>query len=116
MIANRYLRHQEKELTLNDLLAIDRTVLANERTLLAYGRTALAMAVIGGTCLKFFTEWPMHVLGVLFITTGIVLIAFGLRQFQRTRGYLAIMLEEQTGKPEHPLEGRREAQEKDNDA
>jgi putative membrane protein len=100
-------------LTLNDLLAIDRTILANERTLLAYGRTALAMVVIGGSCIKFFDPWWMEVIGVLFIIGGIVLAAFGLRHFRRTQGYLALVLEDKTGKPEHPLEAQAEAKEKE---
>jgi len=115
MIDNRYLRHREQELTLNELLAIDRTVLANDRTLLAYGRTALALAVIGGTCLKFFTEWPMHVLGVFFIAGGFGLIIFGVHQFRCTRANLAIVLEDRTGNPEHPLEGRAESEKDDRD-
>src|SRR4030095_4329956 len=43
---NPYVRFRGHTLSLNDYLAIDRTVLANERTLLSYTRTALTMLVI----------------------------------------------------------------------
>ncbi|HRQ72775.1 MAG TPA: hypothetical protein PLU35_07090 [Phycisphaerales bacterium] len=41
MSRNPYEFFRGRDLTLNDHLAIDRTVLSNERTPLAYGRTAI---------------------------------------------------------------------------
>jgi putative membrane protein len=43
----------DKELKLNDLLAIDRTRLAAERSLMAWVRTSLSMITFGFTIYKF---------------------------------------------------------------
>lgn len=109
MIRNPYEHFRGRELTLNDHLAIDRTVLSNERTLLAYGRTALAMLIIGGSCIKFFDSVWMQALGVPFVVGSVVVMAWGWRRYQRTRRFLAAALQQRTGSPEHPLreEARR---------
>ncbi|MCL4222644.1 MAG: DUF202 domain-containing protein [Phycisphaerales bacterium] len=101
-----YRRFQNRALTLADHLAIDRTVLANERTGLAYARTALAIAVVGGTCIKFFESRPMWVLGICFIATSVVVATVGWRRFRRTRRYLADALDLQTAAADrpHPLQ------------
>ena len=103
MSKNAYLRFRGKELTLNDYLAIDRTVLANERTLLAYGRTALAMLIIGGTCLKFFDTWWMTTIGVAFMIGSALVTARGWMRYVRMKRYVAVALEQRTGTAEHPL-------------
>ncbi|MEX2354161.1 MAG: DUF202 domain-containing protein, partial [Gammaproteobacteria bacterium] len=64
---NPYAKFRKHTLTLNDYLAIDRTILSNERTLLAYGRTALAQVIIGGSALKFFDSLALGVIGVIFL-------------------------------------------------
>ena len=46
----------EKELKLNDQLAIDRTRLAAERSLMAWIRTALSMIAFGFTIYKFLQD------------------------------------------------------------
>jgi len=89
---NPYEQFRSRELTLNDHLAIDRTVLSNERTLLAYGRTALAMGVIGGTAIKFFTSPIVWTLGWLFIVAGALLMAAGWTRYNRTRRFLLVAL------------------------
>ncbi|GIK19803.1 MAG: DUF202 domain-containing protein [Leptolyngbya sp. PLA2] len=103
MTRNPYDFFRGRELTLNDHLAIDRTVLSNERTLLAYGRTALAMLIIGGSCIKFFDSVWMQALGVPFVAGGVVVMGWGWRRYERTRRFLAAALQHQTGSPEHPL-------------
>ncbi len=103
MSKSPYLKFRDKDLTLNDYLAIDRTVLANERTLLAYGRTALAMVIIGGTCLKFFDESGMTVIGAAFLIGSVVVTARGWMRFVRMKRYVAVALEQRTGTAEHPL-------------
>ena len=105
MAWNPYTKFAGKDLTLNDHLAIDRTVLANERTLLAYARTSLAMLIIGGTLYKFFEDWWVHAVGGVFIAAGFVVFARGWRRYNRTRRFLAVALQQQTGSPEHPLKG-----------
>lgn len=80
-----YSRFAGKELTLNDYLAIDRTILANERTLLAYGRTALAMLVVGGSCMKFFDALWIQATGAVFAIVAAGIMAWGWRRYHRTR-------------------------------
>jgi len=96
---NPYDRFRGKDLTLSDLLAIDRTILANERTALAYGRTFLAMVIIGGSLIKFFDTWIMWVLGAAFLAGSVVLIGNGWRRFRRTQRFLAVALERRTEAP-----------------
>lgn len=115
MHRNPYQRFRNRELTLSDYLAIDRTVLANERTVLAYGRTFLAMLVIGGTCIKFFDAWYMWAIGAVFIAGSFAVAAIGWRRYRLTQRYLAAALERQTGNPDHPLEEEVTDQQKGED-
>jgi putative membrane protein len=106
---NPYLKFRDKELTLNDYLAIDRTTLANERTFLAYGRTALAMLIIGGSCLKLFDTWWMHAIGAAFIGGSAILGAYGWHRYRQVQAYVSTALETQTGERQHPLESAVES-------
>ena len=100
---NPYSRFRGQNLTLNDHLAIDRTVMANERTLLAYGRSALALVVVGGTCIKFFAAPWIQVLGAALMAAGVLLAAWGWHRYSRAKQLLAAALERETGTPSHPL-------------
>lgn len=107
-----YSRFRGQRLSLNDYLAIDRTVLANERTLLAYGRTALALAVVGGSLVKFFESMSIRVVGAAFVLGGAMIAARGWRRYFRTKRLLATALTQETGEPGHPLSGEvKEAKE-----
>jgi putative membrane protein len=99
-----YDRFRERDLTLNDYLAIDRTVLANERTLLSYVRTGLTLVIIGGSALKFFDSQVFTVVGWVFIACGAVVFFIGWRRYRHTDGLLRVALESQTGEKEHPLQ------------
>jgi putative membrane protein len=110
MIHNPYTKFRGRDLTLNDHLAIDRTVLSNERTLLAYGRTSMAMLIIGGSCLKFFESVWMQALGVPFLLGGLLVMGRGWGRFRRTERFLSVALEQQTGSPDHPLKTRVNAE------
>lgn len=81
----RYHRLKNRELSLTDYLAIDRTVLANERTALAYARTVLALVVVGGTCIKLFDAWYMIAIGAAFLTLALATAILGWRRYHRTR-------------------------------
>lgn len=119
MAQNPYQRFFGKDLTLNDYLAIDRTVLSNDRTLLAYGRTALAMVAIGGSCIKFFDSVWIWAIGVMFLVCAVVTSVRGWTRFRRMRAYLSAALRQQTGMPEHPLRDAvnlREDEEKQDDS
>ncbi len=111
---NPYARFREKSLTLNDYLAIDRTVLANERTLLSYVRTGLTQVIIGGSALKFFDSHVLTVIGILFLAGGAVTLWYGWRRYRHTNALVRVALESQTGEEEHPLEDdlERKAEEK----
>lgn len=99
---NPYAKFAERDLTLNDHLAIDRTVLANERTLLAYGRTALAMLIIGGSAIKFFDSVVMLVIGVPFLLGGVGIIALGWVRYARLRRFLAVALQRRESPRDEP--------------
>lgn len=115
MIQNPYSRYRGKDLTLNDHLAIDRTILSNERTLLAYIRTALALVIVGGSCIKFFASFWMGIVGAAFIVTGGLVAIRGLQRYGRMRAFMAAALDVQTGKPEHPLAEAVDAKSKTED-
>lgn len=104
MDKNPYTRFRGKELSLNDHLAIDRTILANERTLLAYGRTALALLIVGGSCIQFFEVRWLEVVGVAFILAAVAVAIRGWNRYHRMQAYVAAALDARTGTPEHPLE------------
>ena len=111
---NPYAKFSNRSLTLNDYLAIDRTILSNERTLLAYGRTALAMVIIGGSALKFFDPGILTVVGWLFIAGGAITMLIGWRRYRHTDRLLRVALMSQTGEGGHPLEEKLvEAEEKE---
>jgi putative membrane protein len=101
---NPYTRFRDRSLTLNDYLAIDRTILSNERTLLAYSRTALAQIIIGGSALKFFDSAALVIVGWLFLLSGVITMLIGWRSYRHTDQLLRVALESQTGEGEHPLE------------
>lgn len=79
-------------LSLNDVLAIDRTTLANERTFLAYIRTALGLIALGVTCLKFLGDELFYVAaGIAFLILAPLLLLWGAVRFVRVRGDLKRM-------------------------
>ncbi|GMW03471.1 MAG: hypothetical protein AMXMBFR84_46050 [Candidatus Hydrogenedentota bacterium] len=83
MQSNPYARFRDRDLTLNDHLAIDRTVLANERTLLAYWRTSIAMVITGGSAIKFFDSHWLDALGFLLILLAALVTIVGWRRYAR---------------------------------
>lgn len=67
--------------SLNDCLAIERTVLANERTFLAYLRTSLAVLVVAVTIIKFFQSQGMIIVGYCLLVVGVLCLTVGLWRF-----------------------------------
>lgn len=64
-----------EDMTLNDHLAVERTILANERTLLAYLRTVIAFIVAGITLRGILVgEERILVMSILFISSFIFCI------------------------------------------
>jgi putative membrane protein len=76
-----YSRFDKANLTLNDELAIDRTLLANERTLLAYLRSGVALLIAGATIMHFAHAGWFWVIGLICIPTGIVTAAIGTARY-----------------------------------
>jgi len=97
---NPYVRFRGHTLSLNDYLAIDRTVLANERTLLSYTRTALTMLVIGGTCLKVFDSLWIEIVGVVFLLLALATFIIGWRRYLHMRDYVGAALDHRLVEPE----------------
>lgn len=79
-----YARFAGRDLTLNDQLAIDRTVLANERTALAYARTAMAMLALGISAIKFFDDRLIQAAGGVFVAGSAALMLLGWVRYRRT--------------------------------
>jgi putative membrane protein len=100
---NPYIKYKPEALTLNDHLAIDRTILANERTLLAFARTSIATLVVGGSCIKFFESPWMRAVGGLFVLISVLIAILGWRRYIHTRRRLGAALERRTGSSELPL-------------
>lgn len=103
-----YARFKKHTLTLNDYLAIDRTVLSNERTLLSYGRTALALGALGGTAMQYFEATWLRILGLAAIALAAGIMGRGWWRYRHMQDRLSAALEEMTGNPEHPLEETKE--------
>ena len=75
----------EKNLSVSDLLAIERNILANERTLLAYVRTFLSFSVAGVALIQFFENQYFVVFGFLLIPLGFIILTIGFLRFLKVR-------------------------------
>ena len=84
-----YRRFASADLTLRDLLAVDRTVLANERTLLGYVRTTLAFLAAGFTLLHLFESGPAVAGGWVLVGASAPLFGIGLWHYVAQRAALA---------------------------
>jgi len=82
---SHYARFEAGDLTLRDMLALDRTLLANERTLLAYLRTAMALLIAGATMINFAEKRWFLAVGVTCLVAGIVCGIVGVFRFLRTQ-------------------------------
>lgn len=78
----------EKNLSVTDLLAIERNVLANERTFLAYVRTFLSFAVAGVALIQFFEEQSFIIFGFLLIPLGFIILVIGFFRFLKVRRHI----------------------------
>lgn len=69
----------------NDILAMERTIMANERTFLAYIRTALTLFVPGVTGMALADTFVLKAVAFLFIPLGLVVFFIGLMRFRKKR-------------------------------
>lgn len=88
-----YKRFADRDRSLSDELAIERTMLASERTVLAYGRTSLAMLVVGASAIGFFDALWLLALGLLFIVMSIALMLYGWLRYRKQQTRLRPVLD-----------------------
>jgi putative membrane protein len=86
--------HMEDQnpLSLDDLLAIERTKLAmertklaNERTLLSFVRTSLTFFAASATLLQFFEHQNFVIVGYITFPLGVILLLTGFYSFYRAK-------------------------------
>jgi putative membrane protein len=94
-----YTRFHSDELTLRDVLAVDRTLVANERTLLGYIRTTLALLAGGASLLHFFEGSLTTVSGIALLASSVPVFVLGVRHYiVRRRTLVPLMLGGAQGK------------------
>jgi putative membrane protein len=69
--------------SLNDQLAIERTIMANDRTLLSFIRTTLYLVVAGLTLTQFISEKYGGLLQVIFFVLAAFTLAMGLYKYRQ---------------------------------
>jgi putative membrane protein len=73
------------KLSMNDILAMERTSMANERTFLAYIRTSLTLIVPGLTGVEFANSPSLKVVAAMFVPLGVLVILVGAARFYKKR-------------------------------
>ena len=76
---------KKHKLSINDLLALERTSMANERTFLAYIRTSLTLIVPGVTGVQLADTLLLKIVSFLFVPIGILLFIIGAVRFYKKR-------------------------------
>lgn len=76
---------EEYKPSLNDILAMERTIMANERTFLSYIRTSLTLIVPGATGIHLSDSLPLQIASSLFIPAGVVVFFIGIARFRKKR-------------------------------
>lgn len=77
-----YKSFDDHELSLSDMLAVDRTALANERTLLAYLRTAIMLGVSSVSLIKLFPDSVYaFAAGIMIGPLAIFVAILGIRRY-----------------------------------
>ncbi|MCP4447687.1 MAG: DUF202 domain-containing protein [Myxococcales bacterium] len=87
-----YARFEKDELTLRDVLAIDRTIVANERTLLGYTRTTLAMLGGGAALLHFFDDRSYVIVGWSVLAVSVPTLGIGIWHYLQRRRSLGPLI------------------------
>lgn len=79
--------------SVNDILALERTIMANERTFLAYIRTAMTLLVPGVTGVQLADTMLMKVISFLFVPLGILVFIIGTFRFMKKKKSARLMVE-----------------------
>ena len=84
-----YKKFEGKDLSITDLLALDRTILANERNLLSFIRTFLSFFITGLGVIKFL---PNSIyLGFFFMICAVIFLIVGITRYKDMREELSIL-------------------------
>ena len=70
---------------INDILAIERTIMANERTFLAYIRTSMTLLVPGVTGFQLADTLLLKIVSIMFVPLGILVFIIGVMRFYKKR-------------------------------
>ena len=76
---------KQPQLGINDLLAIERTIMANERTFLAYIRTSMTLLVPGVTGFQLANTILLKIVSFMFVPLGILVFIIGVIRFYKKR-------------------------------
>ncbi|MCI3924684.1 DUF202 domain-containing protein [Paenibacillus sp. TRM 82003] len=71
--------------SVNDLLALERTVLANERTILAYIRTSVTCLAAAVSLIEFFKIKTFVYIGYALIPVSAAILGFGVYRFFKSK-------------------------------
>ncbi len=84
-----YHKFAGKDLSITDLLALDRTILANERNLLSFIRTFLSCFITGLGVIKFIPSYT--ILGISLLIAAIMALIIGIKRYKDMRAELTIL-------------------------
>lgn len=80
---NFFIQLVEHGLNVQEILAVQRTLMAVERTLLAYLRTAFALFIAGLTFIKVFPALSSQIWGWIFIVVGVITMILGFLRYRQ---------------------------------
>ena len=81
---DKFIGDNQRELNLQEYLAIDRTLLANERSFLAFTRTAVTLFIAAISLIKLFDNQAAHILGEVFLAGSVVIFFQGVIRHHAT--------------------------------
>jgi putative membrane protein len=84
-------RFEGKDLSLQEQLEINLTILANEETLLAYLRTGVALLIAGALILYFSIAGWFWSVGIVCIPIGIITAIVGVARYRRMKRSISII-------------------------
>ena len=82
---NKQAAPEKNAYSINDILAMERTVMANERTFLAYIRTSMTLLVPGVTGVQLADTLLLKAVSFLFVPLGILVFIIGIFRFLKKR-------------------------------
>lgn len=111
-----YEEFHDADISLRDLLAIDRTIVANERTLLSYVRTTLALMAAGGALVHLFEDPRVVISGWVLLALSLPIFGIGFWHYLRRRVALTPLVRAGLPIPPHPDDPERQGEHARSDA